>query len=127
MPYLEVNKVKNNVFEIEYPKEENVRTEESKFLYYPIEKNYIKLNLEYPKDVKKIIIIGENLENIEVHVNTIDENYGFDFDDVYNKLTLCKKINDNTFKVDKKITSVSIAANFKNQENRNIQIQFVEN
>lgn len=126
MPLLNVTKVKNNVFEFEYPAQEKKRTVDSKFLYYPIEKEYVKLNLEYPKDIKKIIVTGSSLNDVEVYVNTIDSEYGFDINEVFQRVTSCKKVNSNTYEVNKKITSVNIHAVFKNDKDRKIKIEFIE-
>lgn len=125
-PYLKVNKIGDNVFEFEYPKIEDEKTVESNFLYYPIEKNYIKLNLEYPKEIKKIILIGDNLKEAEIYVNTIDRDYGFDIDAVNQKIISCKKIGDNTYSVNKEITSINISAILKSNDERKLRIEFVE-
>ena len=127
MPFLKVEKISKNIFEFEYPKKENVKKfDTTNFLYYPLEKDYIKLNLEYPKNVKKIIVISENLEEIEIYVNTIDEDYGFDINEAKGILTMCKKIKENMFEVNAEITSINIYAKFYDEENRNIKIEFIE-
>lgn len=126
-PFLNINKKTKNVFEFEYPKKEKTKNEyKTKFLYYPINKNYVKLNLEYPKNVSKIKITGKNLKNVEVYVNTIDEEFGFDLNDAKRILTPCKLISKNTYKVNKKITSVNIHVDFWTEKDRNLEIEFVE-
>ena len=126
MPFIDVKKIKKNLFEFEYPVKEKLRSTKSKFLFYPIEKEYIKLNLEFPKNIKKIIISGENLISTEVYVNTIPENYDFDIEEIKKEVFKCSKLEENTYEVNEKITSVNIVANFKNQKNRKLKIEFIE-
>lgn len=124
MPYLNINKIDDNKYEFEYPISETKRTLNSNFLYYPIKRNYVKLNLEYPVDVEKVIISGDNLKNVELYVNKIDENVGFDIDVASQKLTKIKKEN-NEFIINKRISSLNISAEFYDQGNRNISIEFL--
>ena len=127
MPFLEINKIEKNVFKFEYPESENIKYEYiTKFLYYPIEKNYVKLNLEYPKKVSKVIIGGENLKSVELYVNTIDPKYGYDLNEARKVLTPCKKIGDGTYEVGYEITSLNISVEFIDESNRNISVEFVE-
>ena len=126
MPFLEVNKVEKNVFEFEYPKKEDMRNSTSKFLYYPIEKNYIKLNLEYPKKVSKVKITGESIKNVEVYVNTLNQEYGYDLNESRQVLTPCKKIGDGTYEVGYEITSLNISVEFFDESSREIEVRFVE-
>ena len=127
MPFLDVKKVKNNVYEFEYPEEEETRTLESKFLYFPIEKEYVKLNLEFPKNIKEIIVTGDNLKSAEIYVNTFDEEYDIDLNEMKKELTSCKNTGNNTYSVKQMITSVNIVANFTNSGDRKIKIEFIEN
>lgn len=124
MPYLNIYRIDNSKYEFEYPTIEVDRTVNSNFLYYPIKCNYVKLNLEYSVDVKKVRISGDNLKNVELYVNKIDENVGFDIDDASQKLTKIKKEN-NEFIINKKISSLNISAEFYDQEDRNISIEFL--
>ena len=124
MPYLNINKIDDNKYEFEYPISETKKTLNSNFLYYPIRRNYVKLNLEYPVDVEKVIISGDNLKNVELYVNKIDEDVGFDIDDASQKLTKIKKEN-NEFIINKRISSLNISAEFYDQGNRNISIEFL--
>ena len=124
-PYLKVNKINENVFEFEYPKKETTKTINTNFLYYPLEKNYVKLNLEYPKKISKIKITGKKIMDIEVYVNVIDKKYGFDYDEKFKKLAL--EIEDEMlYVVDDKITSVNIYATFKDENDRDLKIEFIE-
>ena len=126
MPFMDVEKLNNNTFKFKYPENEEKRTENSKLLYYPIEKEYVKLNLEYPKEISKIIINVDGLKKSEIYVNTIDKKYGFDVDEVYQKVTACKKINKTTFEVNEKITSVNISLELMKNSDRIVTIQFIE-
>lgn len=126
MPFFDIKKIDKNVYEFVYPKFEGNKTKDTQFLYYPLEKDYVKLNLEYPKNVKRIKITGENLKSAEIYVNTINEKYGFDYDEAFKKLTPCKYILNNTYSVNKKITSVNIHAIFKDEKDRTLRIEFIE-
>lgn len=128
MPYLDLHQLNYNTYEFVYPKEERKRTIDSNFLYYPINKNYIKLNLEYPKKISKVKITSENtkLNTSLLYVNTFNEQEGYDLEGSMQKLTKCEQINNDTFIVNQKITSLNISTEFMNEEERKIKIELIE-
>lgn len=125
MPYLDIIKETDDSYIIEYPRKENDKNIFSKFLYYPIKENYIKLNLEFPTTINKVRITNNNLKKIDLYVNLFDENVGFDLDNAKQKLTKIKKDYNNTFTINKKITSLNISAEFFDESDRNIKIEFI--
>lgn len=125
MPLLNITKEDDYNYVIEYPKKENKLTENSNFLYLPIKKNYIKLNLEYPIKVNKVKITGSNLKNVDLYVNLVNEKVGFDLDNATQKLTKIENDN-NIFNVNKKITSLNISANFLEETDRNLRVEFIK-
>lgn len=124
MPLLNITKEDNYNYIIEYPKREDKQSKNSNFLYLPIKKNYIKLNLEYPIDVHKVKITGNTLKNIDLYVNLVNEEVGFDLDHAKQKLTRIEN-NNNTFNINKKITSLNISADFFDESDRLLKVQFI--
>ena len=118
MPYsLLPEKVDKNTYTITYP---NKKAELS-FLYLPVEKDYIKLNLEYPIDINKIKIEGENIKNINIWVNTINEELGYD-DQVMKDLGIKKKEFVWELNGNEKVTSINISAKIKNGKQQKLKI-----
>ena len=116
MPYnILPNKISDNLYEITYPK----KVSSNSFLYLPVKKDYIKLNLEDPIYLKEISIEGEQLKNIKnatIWLNIINEKLGYD-DQVMIEIpkedeNLVWKINENV-----KVTSININLELiKNEE-----------
>ena len=94
-----------------------------KMLYMPIEKKYIKLNFMYPVDLKSIEINGQNINDIEVYINKIDINVGYDNQKMY-KVEYAEKYiwNINC----QKVTSINISANIKNGDSSKLTIKLVK-
>lgn len=94
-----------------------------KTLYMPIEKKYIKLNFMYPVDLKSIEINGQNINDIEVYINKIDINVGYDNQKMY-KVEYAEKYiwNINC----QKVTSINISANIKNGDSSKLTIKLVK-
>lgn len=125
MPLLNITKKDNYNYIVEYPKKEDNQTEYSNFLYLPIKKNYIKLNLEYPININKVKITGNKLKDVDLYVNLINEEVGFDLDHATQKLTRIKNDN-NIFNINKKITSLNISADFFDESDRLLKIEFIK-
>lgn len=129
MPYIDLYKITDSKYEFKYPKKEKHKTKTTNFLYYPIRKNYIKLNLEYPKYVKRLKITSkksDNIKDMSIYVNTIDKTFGYDFNESRQILTPCNHTSNNIYDVNDVITSVNISAIFKDDNNRSLRIEFIE-
>lgn len=75
MPYkLNVKRTNENTYNFTYPNSNN----KDDFLSLRINKDYVKLNLEEPIALRNISIAGVDVEEIEVFINTIDKNLGYD-------------------------------------------------
>lgn len=106
MPFnLNVKKVKENKYTLIYPSLHN----KDSFLNLPIKQNYVKLNLEEPIVLKKIFITSNNIEKIELFVNRIDENLGYDTQEF---ISIGLKHNNFYWELDNSalITSINISA-----------------
>lgn len=125
MPYLNIIKETDNSYIIEYPNKETDKNIFSNFLYYPIKENYIKLNLEFPITINKVRITNHNLKKVDLYVNLFDEDVGFDIDNARQKLTKIKNDDSNTFTINKKITSLNISADFFDDYDRKLKIEFI--
>lgn len=125
MPPLNIKKIDDNTYEFNYPKKEKKRNIDSNFLYYPINKNYIKLNFEYPVNISKVKIKGENIKNTDLYLNTFDENLGFDVESAFQRLTPTNQIEPGEFMLNpnQKITSLNISIDFITEKNRKIKIE----
>lgn len=114
---IDLQKVNDGEYSFNYPsKKENT-------LYMPIEKKYIKLNFMYPVDLKSIEINGENINDLEVYINKIDIDVGYDNQKMY-KVEYDEKFiwNVNC----QKVTSINIHADIKNGDSSKLMIKLVK-
>lgn len=121
MPYIKIKKQENK-FSFIYPKEKK-----NNLLYLPLNKNYVKLNLEFPKNIKEIKITGNNLKHAKLYLNTIDEKTNIDLDSARQRfyipnLTADKK----SWIINKKVSSLNIIADFEASSDRKIEIEIIE-
>ncbi|MCI9434387.1 MAG: SGNH/GDSL hydrolase family protein [Bacilli bacterium] len=119
MPHmLNVIKVSDNMYSFVYPASETERA----FLTLPAHKPYVKLNLEEPLTISNISIEGNNIEEIELFVNKINKNLGYDDQDLYSLGVLTESFE---WEVSDKelITSINISAKIKNGEQANLLIK----
>ena len=88
----------------------------------PAHKPYVKLNLEEPLTISNISIEGNNIEEIELFVNKINKNLGYDDQDLYSLGVLTESFE---WEVSDKelITSINISAKIKNGEQANLLIK----
>ncbi|MBR4618229.1 MAG: SGNH/GDSL hydrolase family protein [Bacilli bacterium] len=110
--------IKDNEYEIIYPKE----NEKNSFLYLPIRKHYVKLNLKFATNIKSIKINGDNINSIELYTNSINHKLGWD-DQVMKSLG--KKKSNFTWKLNNNdlITSININAKVKNGKSTKLKIK----
>lgn len=118
MPFsINLKKLNSNNYQITYP---NV-SEEKSFLYLPILKKYIKLNLEEPSDIKNIVITGNNIEEIELFVNYLDPVLNYDTQEM---VSLGVRKESFVWEIDNysKITSINISAKIKGGLSQDLSI-----
>lgn len=118
MPYkLNVNKVNKNTFNFVYPDS----NDKNNFLHLPIRKNYIKLNLEEPINLKNISITGDNIEEIEVFITKINKNLEYDDKELF---SLGNKNDNFIWSLDDNelVTSINISAKIKNKQQSKLTI-----
>lgn len=120
LPYsLKPVKLSNNYYKITYP----AKDDKDSFLSLPVRKDYVKLNLEFPINIKSIEITGDNIQSIEIFTNSINEDLGYD-DQVMKSIGKKNKnfvwqLNDNDM-----ITSINISAKIKSGESTDLYIKF---
>lgn len=123
MPLLNIIQVNKNSIVFNYPKKEKKRTTKSEFLFYPIRKNYIKLNLERPIYIKYITINDtKNIKKLEIYTNNIDQELGIDLDDAKRKISKTTKIG-NKYYINSVVSSINISAKFKNESDRTVTLK----
>lgn len=118
MPYkLNVKKRNENTFSFIYPNS----NDKNNFLHLPIKKDYIKLNLEEPINLKNISINGDNIEEMEIFITKINKNLGYDDKEMF---SLGVKNNNFNWSLndDELVTSININAKITNGENSSLSI-----
>lgn len=119
MPYIKITKQENK-FLFTYPEENNL-------LYLPLHRKYVKLNLEFPKQIKKIKITGDKLKQVELYLNTIDEKTNIDLDSAKQQFYSPNiESVQGEWIVNKKVSSLNIIADFEANSNRKIEIEIIE-
>ena len=119
MPYkLMPERIDEKTYSFTYPKE----GEENSFLRMPIKKDYIKLNLEDPYKMSKIIIESDNIEKIDIYINCINNKLGYDDQEM---ILLNKNEDMYSWNVDPslEITSINIAAKIKDGKEQKMIIK----
>ena len=93
-----------------------------KMLYIPNKHKHMKLSLEYPVNIKKITIKGNNTEKERIYITTIDEQLGYD-NQVMKQLE--KKGNDGIFEIkeEKLVTSINIESDLSEGSQIEITIE----
>ncbi len=118
MPYkLDVKKVNENSYNFIYPNS----NDKNNFLHLPINKNYIKLNLEEPIKLKNISIKGDNVEEMEIFITKINKDLGYDDKELF---SLGAK-NENFYwslDEDELITSINVSAKITNGNQSKLSI-----
>ncbi len=96
-------------YQINYPKDK------FQMLRLPINKSYLKLNLEFPVELSKITVkTAASVKCVSLYLTYIDDLLGYDSQQMFK---IGKSCNDNkTFIINnhKKVTSINIAAKTKN-------------
>lgn len=119
MPHmLNVHKESVDTYSFVYPASDT----EKAFLTLPVHKPYVKLNLEEPLIISNISIEGNNIEEIEVFVNKINKDLGYDDQNLYSLGILTENFE---WKVSDKdlITSINVSAKIKNGEQTDLLIK----
>lgn len=118
LPYsLQPKKSSDNSYIISYPS----KNSKNSFLYLPVNKNYVKLNLEDPLDIENIEIIGEDIEEIEIFVNCIDKQLEFDTQEMFSLGIQKGQFSWSNINI-KNITSINISAKIKKGKSSKLTI-----
>lgn len=118
MPYsLKPKRDNDNVYVITYPSLDS----ENSFLTLPVNKKYIKLNLEDPLQIDNIEISGNDIEEIEIFINYIDKELDYD---TQKMISLGTKKDDFIWNLDNslEITSINISAKIKDGKSQRLTI-----
>lgn len=116
---IDLKKINETTFTFNYPKSQD----KNSFLTMPIYEDYIKLNFMYPVDIKSIEITGDNINNINIYINKIDEELGYDDKKMY-KVDYDQKY---IWNLDcEKVSSINIHADIKNGTSSNLTIKIVK-
>lgn len=116
---INLNKIDNYTFIFTYPS----KKEKNSFLNMPIEKDYIKLNFMYPVDIKTIEITGKNIEDVDVYINKINSELGYDDQKMYKINYKNKYVWDVNYK---KVTSLNISADINGGKSSQLTIKFTK-
>ena len=98
----------NNKYSFTYPKISGKQTVDSNYLYFPLNKDYVKLNLEFPKYVRKIKVESDGGE-IELYLNTIDKKTDLDLNAINLEFYKPKKISKDTYRVYKEVSRLVLS------------------
>jgi hypothetical protein len=112
---IDLTKLSENQYEFTYPS----NNLDEGFLHMPIDKQFIKLNFQFPVEVKKITIHGDNINKIELWSNCLNTD-GWD-DQTYYPLG-AQTSNFHWTLNQQNITSLNIHADIKDGHSQKIQI-----
>jgi len=125
-PVLDITKVRDHYYKIIYPEIDNVQSYESKYLYLPLNQDYVKLNLEFPMYIKEIKLYSSDATNLDLQLNIIDRETGLDLNSITQQFYEPKKIGENTWSVNEKVSSINLMADFNSNSNREIYLEIIE-
>lgn len=122
LPYLPVNakKISSNAYTFTYPENSEV------LLNFPINVQYIKFNLKYPKKITQIEIIPSNrqtIDNLQLWTNQINESLGYD--DAVTFVDWGKQTQHFNWQLtgEKQITSINLHADIKDGKQAQFQMR----
>ena len=116
---INLQKINYDTYTFNYP---SVNSKNS-FLYMPINEKYIKLNFMYPVDLKNIEITGDNINNIDIYINKINEELGYDDQ----KMHHVTANNNNIWNINyNQVTSINLHIDIKNGDSSAITIKFIK-